>query len=246
MARGVRHRLGTTPVLVVLTVALSLGVLLVAPTPVGAQFRSLVHFHQPQRVLPAVAVPPRRGHYTFEQTQPGAGDPVTYSPCRPIAYVVNPHGGPHGALAFIRSAVAAISRASGLAFDYQGTTTDTGFAHRSAGDPVLIGFAAPGAIKGMSVESGHIGLGGSTAYEVGLGRSVYRTGMVALRSDWFGSSTTSTAEKRAVVMHELGHVLGLGHVSDPHELMNAENVGLTSLGPGDRRGLALLGRGPCL
>jgi hypothetical protein len=74
----------------------------------------------------------------------------------------------------------------------------------------------------------------------------YRTGMVALRSDWFDAPASTTAQKKAVVMHELGHVLGLDHVADAHELMDAENVGLTTLGPGDREGLALLGRGACL
>lgn len=235
-----------TPVLAVLAAVLSLGALLVTPTSVGAQFRSLVHFHQPRRVLPAVAVPHHGGHYAFEHTQPRSDAPVTYNPCKPIGYVVNPRGGPRDAMAFITSAVATISRASGLAFHDEGTTDDTNFQHRKAGDPVLIGFVAPGATKELTVESGHIGLGGSTAYDVGLGHMAYRTGMVMLRSDWFASSTSSTAEKKAVVMHELGHVLGLDHVADPHELMDAENVGLTTLGPGDRHGLALLGRGECL
>ena len=50
---------------------------------------------------------------------------------------------------------------------------------------------------------------------------------------------------RAVVMHELGHVLGLDHVDDRDQLMYDENVGQTELGPGDRAGLAALGAGRC-
>ncbi len=46
-------------------------------------------------------------------------------------------------------------------------------------------------------------------------------------------------------MHELGHVVGLNHVHDRRELMNGANLGRTVFGPGDRRGLALLGQGPC-
>lgn len=223
----------------------TVGILLVVPTAVGQQFRGLIHFRQPSRILPAVPLPAEHGPYAFEQTQPGSDDPVTYNPCKRIEYVVNPAGGPPDALAFISAAVATVSRASGLAFQDDGTTADTDFEHRSAGDPVLIGFVEPGEIKGMSVESGHIGLGGSTAYDVGFGHRAYRTGMVALRSDWFDTGEVSRAEKQAVVMHELGHVLGLDHVKDPHQLMAAENTGLTTLGPGDREGLALLGRGAC-
>lgn len=235
----------STPLLMLLALTLTLGALLVTPTTIGQQFRMLVHFRQPSRVLPAVPMPQQGGPYAFEQTQPGSKDPVTYSPCKPIEYVVNPSGGPRDALGFISAAVATISRASGLAFHDDGITDDTDFEHRNADDPVLIGFVRPGAMKDMSVESGHIGLGGSTAYDVGFGHRMYRTGMVALRTDWFSTPDVSRAEKQAVVMHELGHVVGLDHVKDPHELMDAENTGVTTLGPGDREGLALLGRGSC-
>jgi predicted Zn-dependent protease len=51
---------------------------------------------------------------------------------------------------------------------------------------------------------------------------------------------------RAILMHELGHVVGLAHVDDPGELMYDDNVGRTSFGPGDLRGLAALGRAPCI
>ena len=53
------------------------------------------------------------------------------------------------------------------------------------------------------------------------------------------------AEVRAIVMHELGHVVGLAHVDDPRELMYADNVGQKAFGPGDLTGLAALGRGRC-
>ncbi len=53
------------------------------------------------------------------------------------------------------------------------------------------------------------------------------------------------AQVTAIIEHELGHLVGLDHVSAPDELMFRNNVGLTSYGPGDLRGLALLGQGPC-
>ena len=50
---------------------------------------------------------------------------------------------------------------------------------------------------------------------------------------------------RAIVLHELGHLVGLLHVDDPGELMHREDVGRLELGPGDREGLAALGSGTC-
>ena len=50
---------------------------------------------------------------------------------------------------------------------------------------------------------------------------------------------------RAVVVHELAHVLGLDHVDDATELMHPVTSTRVDLGPGDRQGLALLGRTAC-
>jgi hypothetical protein len=50
---------------------------------------------------------------------------------------------------------------------------------------------------------------------------------------------------RAIVMHELGHVVGLAHVDDRGELMYADSVGQKTFGPGDLTGLGALGRGRC-
>ena len=56
-----------------------------------------------------------------------------------------------------------------------------------------------------------------------------------------------TARARAIVQHELGHLVGLGHVGDPRELMFTEESPLQTddWGSGDRVGLARLGRGRC-
>ena len=51
---------------------------------------------------------------------------------------------------------------------------------------------------------------------------------------------------RAVVMHELGHLVGLGHVKSKAALMYPRvSVDVTDFAAADRRGLAVLGQGPC-
>jgi hypothetical protein len=40
--------------------------------------------------------------------------------------------------------------------------------------------------------------------------------------------------------------VGLNHVDDPKQLMNPEGTDVTGFADGDRAGLELLGRGPCV
>ena len=49
----------------------------------------------------------------------------------------------------------------------------------------------------------------------------------------------------AIVMHELGHVVGADHAPDGSQLMSAENTGRTDWNDGDRYVLATLGQGRC-
>jgi hypothetical protein len=51
---------------------------------------------------------------------------------------------------------------------------------------------------------------------------------------------------KAVLLHELGHLVGLGHVADPYQVMYDTNAyPLSKYRSGDLRGLARLGLGRC-
>ena len=78
-------------------------------------------------------------------------------------------------------------------------------------------------------------------------RVQFVTGMVVLDTDAYDrmARTGDRASEVLILAHELGHVLGLDHVDDVGELMNAEYVGQSGFGPGDRDGLAQLRELPC-
>ena len=59
-------------------------------------------------------------------------------------------------------------------------------------------------------------------------------------------SSRGWAQARAIVQHELAHLVGLTHVESRAELMHAKNdSGMLDFGPGDREGLRRLGSGAC-
>jgi hypothetical protein len=195
-----------------------------------------------------------RGVGTFEFVMTQEKDrsrPVSYDPCRVIEYELNDQLAPPYTTELVHKAVATVSRATGLQFRYLGTTDrspgydDRPF--RAAREPVLIAWTTPAVVP--ELEGRTAGLGGSTPRRHDLsGDLEYVTGTVALDSpalhDVLGRPG-GAAQVRAIVMHELAHLVGLDHVDDTNELMHRANAGRLDFGPGDREGLAELGSGRC-
>ncbi|MFH5821086.1 matrixin family metalloprotease [Georgenia sp. AZ-5] len=187
--------------------------------------------------------------------QPGRpGVPVTYDPCEPIRYAVNDALAPAGGGRLVEEAVREVSLATGLVFEAAGTTEDepewggvvSGVPPVGGWPPVVIAWSTPEAEPELAGDVA--GVGGSVVLEA-MGRSQLVTGGVTLDAPTLADALRhldGEARVRAVIMHELGHVVGLGHVDDPAELMYEGNVGQTGWGPGDREGLAALGSGECL
>lgn len=195
------------------------------------------------------------GSYAFIRKQRD-GSPVAYDPCRPIHYVVRSDQAPPGADRLVREAVARVSAATGLRFVADGGTTELPDRNREVfqperyGDrwaPVLIAWRTAGQYPPLAGDT--VGEGGSVAISVQGRPTVFVSGQVVLDSrDLRRMMRTAAgrAEARGVLMHELGHVVGLDHVKDRTQLMYRSTVdGVTDFGAGDLTGLAALGRGAC-
>lgn len=211
-------------------------------------------------------VPDGGGTHSFIRQQPD-GSPVAYDPCRAIGFVIRPGGPPEGDQ-LIREAVAAVSAATGLQFVDEGTTDEGPSDDRSAYQPERYGDRWAPVLFAWSDETesprlaagGHgdelsdpAGYAGSMAVGIDRGGEdselVYVTGTVTLDRDDLGRMLEGVDGRslvRAVIAHEVGHLVGLDHVDDPDQLMYpAIQTGVTAFQPGDLEGLAALGSGAC-
>jgi hypothetical protein len=195
------------------------------------------------------------GGFRFLAHLPGQPDaPVTYDPCRPIHVVVNKASAPPGADRLLREAIHEVSRATGLVFIIEGPTDEAPSQDRPAHDdrygdrwsPVLVEWTTPARVPALR---GRIaGVGGSTPRKGPTSGPRYVTGTVSLDGPTMRRIVTRPdghRQARAIVMHELGHLVGLDHVPDPSQLMYEDNVGQVAFGDGDLRGLHELGLGKC-
>lgn len=191
------------------------------------------------------------------QESPDAAQPfVAYDPCRPVHYVVRSDLAPPETEQLIRDSVAAVSAATGLQFVYDGPTSEAPSKDRGAYQPdrygkkwapILIAWSTPE--EAPELEGRVAGTGGSSTIQMPGEPYVYVSGQVLLDAPGLAETLAypnGPALVRAVIMHELAHVVGLDHVNDPTQLMYEENNGQLDFGAGDRAGLALLGTGKCV
>lgn len=113
--------------------------------------------------------------------------------------------------------------------------------------PVLLAWTTPQ--QDARLEGETAGIAGSVPQSTGMSGDLrYVTGIVVLDAPQFHAlpQVAGWERARAIVMHELGHLVGLAHVDDPLELMGEQNMIPLDFGPGDLQGLATLGSGSCL
>lgn len=164
-----------------------------------------------------------------------------------IGWKYNPANGYAGALDDWVTAFDRISTSSGLRFSYQGVTDLVAWRDdmRASGTQLVVSWATPSQVPGLAGPPVGVGGQGGTYFE---GSTVeYLYGGVALDSTEtlrLGFATNGAPTWGQVMVHELGHVVGLGHFQNDTQIMNPA-VGPTNhvLGAGDLEGLRVLGPG---
>ncbi len=177
-----------------------------------------------------------------------------WNPCTPVHYRVNLTLEP-AALHSVQSAVAALAKATGLRFVYDGTTTFIPTSGRwNQPAPLVIAFAHPGGqTYGTSYLAGgnQLGDGGfESQYSKVAGKiTSYQIIESYAVVDASGYNRADAHVRTAVLLHELGHAVGLNHAHLIGEVMypSVSDAGPNYYSAGDLAGLAKVGRaGGCL
>jgi hypothetical protein len=178
---------------------------------------------------------------------------VRWDSCRTITWKFNPRHAPTGGLGQVKEGVKRIRQATGLEFDYAGKTTQKPNAHGQGirGAAVIVGWLPPRSYQVFRQSPSTVGHGGysyrTTPMRAGNGTAAYRAfqgGVVlnikhdrALRNDYGKGYTWGE-----VIIHELGHVVGLAHPDGSRQIMHATVIPRNATwGAGDIAGFRKVG-----
>jgi hypothetical protein len=188
--------------------------------------------------------------YTFSTVLDGK--PVRWDPCTPIRWTADTTRGPAGGLDVLAAAVARVAAVTGTTWEYVGasTTAPTGgylpTRAQSSYPPVLIGWTDGASSDLLAGQAGTVlGMTRTAWFGVqlpdGSRIAATRAAVIALdRTDPL--PLTGANSWSAVALHELAHVMGLGHVGDRTQLMASILPPVTDLQAGDQAGLQRVGR----
>ena len=208
----------------------------------GAQNMSTMSFSGSPYSLSAT---PNAPYSYLEYQNSSSPYPVRWNPCQTIHYVVNTANAPSYGLQLVQEVFAELSQATGMTFQYDGPSSELPTQSRAAynangqPNPILVAWEANGQTDYLPTGS-YVGMGGSvTIYNSTYQQYQTISGEAAISSSY----PLSQAQEVDLVLHELGHVIGLGHSSSTSEIMYPYVQGsLNTYQSGDLTGLAQLGR----
>ena len=229
-------------------VSVAIGLVLVLIIGIGAVIAS-----HPSKGDPRPLFGGERSHAFIGRS--AEGEPFRWDPCSTIHYQVDLGQMDDRVLDDVKEAVRRISQASGLAFEFDGVvqmsvgdlvgsgdfvTTTTAGLHWS---PVLIAFRSRSTMRALDAAGAYgVAIPVTTRFDAEqfVSAAVVINASAGLEDGFDRAPSVGT-----VLQHELGHVVGLGHILDPFQLMSPVPV-VTDWGTGDLAGLEELGEGPCL
>lgn len=173
------------------------------------------------------------------------GRPARWDPCTVIRVRVNHDGAPSDADNLVKTALEKLHDASGLTFSVVGSTSYVPFAGTGTREPdadLVIAWSDAAHVDGLA--SSTVGLGGFSATmtvkgpRATLGQVVLDTSHPGMANGFVNGAATGT-----VLLHELGHAVGLSHVSDRTQVMypSITSASRPAYQDGDRAGLAKVG-----
>lgn len=179
------------------------------------------------------------------------GSPLRWNPCEPIHYVVNPGRSPDGSVGDVHEAVERVAAATGITFVYDGLTDEPLTGHRRTYQPsrypgrwapVLVGWVDPDTSDISFKDGEHVAAAVARPMLPPSHDEVIVSGWIAMSEDDPNPPGFAfPGSQGPTLLHEWGHILGLGHIEADGQLMEPSGGGMRDFGPGDLSGLERLG-----
>jgi hypothetical protein len=182
----------------------------------------------------------------------GAKPRVRWDSCDTIRWTFNAKNSPRKALRQLRGGFRRIHLATGLDFAFKGKTSQkpNPYGNNVDGADVIIGWRTAKDYRVFRRHPGTVGIGGNKYYsgyqeadgspvnKAVQGGVVFNASMRGKLSRGFGKGATWGE----VIIHELGHVIGLGHPNASKQIMYYSVIGRNAdWGAGDLAGFRRLG-----
>jgi hypothetical protein len=172
--------------------------------------------------------------------------------CLPIHYVINPSHAPTGGLTDVHAATTQLTAVSGLRFVYDGLTNESPSEARptrppagsaNASQPVLVAWSTPDNVAAFRASTKVVGFAWSSWTDDSSHYRRFNSGWVYLNAS--RTKPSGFVDRHAwggTVLHELGHLAGLSHSTNPADLMYPEMTNAPArYSPGEVRALSHIG-----